>query len=60
MNTQGFRKNRRNAIFFGVCAGLSDRFGFDVLWVRILFAGLTLLGVGFPVLLYILIAILAD
>lgn len=60
MNSQGFRKNRRDGIFFGVCAGLSDRFGIDVLWVRILFAGLTLLGAGFPLLIYILLAILAN
>jgi phage shock protein C len=57
---QGFRKNRVNGMAFGVCAGLADQFGFDVMWTRIAFVGLTLLGFGLPLLLYIAIAIIAD
>ena len=56
---QGFRKNRVNGMAFGVCAGLADQFGFDVMWTRIAFVGLTLLGFGLPLLLYIAIAIIA-
>ena len=58
--TQRFRKNRQNAMLFGVCAGLADRFGFDVLWTRVAFVALTLLGFGLPLLLYLTIAILAP
>lgn len=56
---QGFRKNRQNGMVFGVCAGLSDQFGLNLLWTRIGFVGLTLLGFGLPLLLYVAIAILA-
>ena len=55
-----FRKNRRDGLLFGVCAGLADQFGIDTLWTRVGFVGLTLLGFGLPLLLYILIAIIAD
>lgn len=58
--TQGFRKNRRDGMVFGVCAGLADRFGIDVLWTRVGFVALTLLGFGLPLLLYITVAILAP
>ena len=48
---QGFRKNRRDGVIFGVCAGIADQFGFDVLWTRVAFVALTLLGFGLPLLL---------
>jgi phage shock protein C len=57
---QGFRKNRRDGVIFGVCAGMADQFGFDVLWTRVAFVGLTLLGFGLPLLLYLAVAILAP
>lgn len=60
MASTKFRKNRDEGMLFGVCAGLSDQFGIDVLWTRIGFVGLTLLGFGLPLLLYIAIAILAP
>lgn len=44
----------------GVCAGLADQFSIDALWVRIGFVGLSLMGFGLPILLYILIALLAP
>lgn len=60
MASTKFRKNHDEGMLFGVCAGLSDQFGIDVLWTRIGFVGLTLLGFGLPLLLYIAIAILAP
>lgn len=57
---QSFRKDRVNAMMFGVCAGLARQFGLDPMWTRIAFVGLTLLGFGLPLLLYVAIAILAD
>ena len=48
---QGFRKNRRDGMIFGVCAGMADQFGIDVLWTRVGFVALTLLGFGLPLLL---------
>jgi phage shock protein C len=55
-----FLRNRQNGMIFGVCSGLSDQFGISELWTRIGFVGLTLLGFGLPLLLYILIALLAP
>lgn len=57
---QGFRKNRRDGVIFGVCAGIANQFGIDVLWTRVAFVALTLLGFGLPLLLYITVAILAP
>ena len=57
---QGFRKNRRSGMIFGVCAGMADQFGIDVLWTRVAFVALTLLGFGLPLLLYLAVAILAP
>lgn len=55
-----FHKNRQNARVAGVCAGIADHFGFNLFWTRFTFVACTLLGIGFPVLLYILIALLAP
>ena len=44
----------------GVCAGMADHFGFDVLWTRVAFVALTLLGFGLPLLVYLTVAILAP
>lgn len=58
--TSLFRKNRKDAMIFGVCSGMADHFGFNLLWTRLAFVGLTLLGFGLPFLVYLLIAILAP
>lgn len=43
----------------GVCAGLSAYFGInDAIWVRLLFIGLTILGFGSPILVYIILSII--
>jgi phage shock protein C len=42
-----FRLNTEDAKLSGVCAGLSDRFGWDVTWIRIGAVVATVLG-GFP------------
>ena len=33
---QGFRKNRRDGMIFGVCRGIADHYGFSVFWTRFL------------------------
>lgn len=55
-----FHKSRHNARLAGVCAGLADHFGLNLFWTRFGFVACTLLGIGFPVLLYLLIALLAP
>ena len=51
-----------NAKFKGVCAGIADYTGIDVMWVRIAFVMLTLTGIGVPwiPLAYALIAWMAP
>jgi phage shock protein PspC (stress-responsive transcriptional regulator) len=46
------------SILFGVCAGLSNKFGIDVTIVRIAFILATIFGIGFPILIYIILALI--
>ena len=55
-----FTLGRANRKVMGVCSGLSDYFGLDVTLVRIAFVLAALLGVGAPVLLYLVAAMIAD
>ena len=59
MNT-GFALDRSNGKIFGVCSGLANSFGIDALLIRIGFIASVLLGFGFPILLYLIIALLAN
>ena len=54
------RLNKENKKILGVCAGLGDWTGIDVNVVRILFAVTTLIGVGSPILIYILLGLIID
>jgi phage shock protein PspC (stress-responsive transcriptional regulator) len=44
-----------NAVLGGVSSGLSAYFNLDVILIRVLFVVLTLIGVGTPILLYIIL-----
>ena len=54
------RLNKENKKILGVCSGLADWTGMDVNVVRILFAVATLIGVGSPILIYILLGLIID
>lgn len=41
----------------GVCAWLADKFGFDVTGVRIVFVLAAILGIGSPVIIYLILAL---
>lgn len=56
----GFRLNKSNGKFLGVCAGMADYFGVDVTLVRIAWVVATLLGFGSLVLVYLAIALIAK
>lgn len=56
----GFRLDKGNAKFMGVCAGLADYFGWDVTLVRIAWAIGTLVGFGSLILIYLAIGLIAD
>lgn len=57
-----FYLDKQNAKFKGVCAGIADYTGIEVMWVRIAFFLLTITGVGVPwiPLAYMLIAWMAP
>lgn len=55
-----FYRDKINGKWLGVCAGLSDYTGVDVLWFRLGVVALTLGGVGFLPIIYILMGIFAP
>ena len=55
-----FYRDKLNGRFLGVCAGIADYTGVDVLWVRIGFAVATLCGLGFLPLVYFLMGLFAP
>lgn len=54
-----FYRDKQNGKIFGVCAGLADYTGIDVLWCRLGFVVLTL-ATGFGIPIYIALGVLAD
>ena len=54
-----FKLDSENEMLAGVCSGLAKYTGIDVTLIRALFVIATCLS-GFPILLYIIIAILAP
>ena len=60
LRPSGFRLNKSNGKALGVCAGIADYFNLDVTLVRIAWVLGTLLGFGSLVLVYIVIALLAN
>ncbi len=56
----GFYLDKKNGKFLGVCAGIADYTGFDVLWVRLAMALGTVFGGGFLAIVYIVLAVVAD
>jgi phage shock protein C len=52
--------DRSNKKFLGVCSGISAWSEIDVSIIRILFAATALIGVGSPILIYFLMALILD
>ena len=52
--------DKANKKILGVCGGLANWSGIDPMIVRIIFAVTTLIGVGSPILIYILLAMILD
>lgn len=50
-------KSRDNKMVSGVLAGIAEYFGFDPSILRIIYAVATFFGVGSPIILYIILAI---
>jgi phage shock protein C len=56
----GFYLDKRNGKMMGVCAGIADYTGFDVLWVRVGFVIATLFSFPFPPIAYLVIGWMAS
>ena len=52
--------DKANKKILGVCAGLANWSGIDPLIVRLLFVITTLIGIGSPIIIYILLAMILD
>lgn len=59
-SSSGFRLNKERGKVMGVCAGIADRFGINVMLVRIAFVIGTLAGFGSLLLVYLAIGLIAD
>jgi len=55
-----FGLDKANARIMGVCAGIADYTGLEMIWVRLGFVIGTLLGAGLLVPVYIAIGLIAD
>lgn len=55
-----FRLNKSQGKIMGVCAGLADYTGIDLMLIRVLTVLLTLCGVGSTVILYLLVGLIAP
>lgn len=51
------RLTRKNKMILGVCGGIADYFNMDASIVRLIAVALIFLGVGSPVLVYLVMAI---
>jgi phage shock protein C len=55
-----FYLNRHRGKIMGVCAGLSDSTGIDVLWIRLSAVALVILGAPFIILIYLITGFVAQ
>ncbi|MDW7690412.1 PspC domain-containing protein [Flammeovirgaceae bacterium SG7u.111] len=50
-------KSTYDKMVFGVCGGLAQSFNMDATLLRILFAIATVLGIGSPIIIYVILAL---
>ncbi len=50
-------KSLTDRVLFGVCGGLAEYLGWDSTLVRVIFVILTLAGIGSPILIYVILAV---
>jgi len=60
VRSNSFRLNKSEGKIMGVCAGLADYTGFDLMLIRVLAVLLTLCGVGSTILLYLIVGLVAP
>ena len=54
-----FYRDKQNAKALGVCAGVADYTGINVLWVRLITVILVLMGIGLVIPAYLLVGLFA-
>ena len=52
--------DKTNKKILGVCAGLANWTGIDAMIIRLIFAVAKVVGIGSPILIYILLAMILD
>ena len=52
--------DRANKKLLGVCSGLANWTGIDVTIMRVIFGLTTLIGIGSPILIYLILALILD
>lgn len=55
MTTKRLYRSRNDRMFAGVCGGIGEYFSLDPTLVRLVFAVLILVGIGSPILAYIVL-----
>lgn len=60
VRSNSFRLNKSEGKIMGVCAGLADYSGIDLMLIRVLTVLLTLAGVGSTIILYLLVGLIAP
>ena len=55
-----FYRDKANGKWMGVCAGIADYTGLDVLWVRLGFVIATVCGMGFMPVVYFALGFLSE
>ncbi|MET0374135.1 MAG: PspC domain-containing protein [Rhizorhabdus sp.] len=60
VRSNSFRLNKSDGKIMGVCAGLADYSGIDLMLIRVLTVLLTLAGVGSTIILYLLVGMIAP
>ena len=60
VRSNAFRLNKSEGKIMGVCAGLADYSGIDLMLIRVLTVLLTLCGVGSTIILYLLVGLIAP
>ena len=60
VRSNSFSLNKSEGKIMGVCAGLADYSGIDLMLIRVLTVLLTLCGVGSTIILYVLVGLIAP
>jgi len=60
VRSNSFRLNKSDGKIMGVCAGLADYTGIDLMLIRVLTVLLTLCGFGSTIILYLLVGLIAP